>query len=389
MADDRKILTGYVNNNYDKSGIDNLTKFMGYNPNVYLDPAVNGYAFIFVTKPSLFLYPQKPTINDNERTLAYENMCSDSKFTSFLTEENSNKKDQLIIKQLSYFEFADVESLFLPIFTNMTKSFTPGDLTLDTIEAFRNRDGFFYTLPKSTTMSEASSTISLSVTETDNLDFLKMLTLWVNYIKNISNGTFIANSEMIRQNMIDYMSSIYFFVVGPDGRTLKYWSRYTGAYPTAVPYSSLGYNKGSINHVELDVPFTYTFKEEMDPRILEDFNIVSLGLVSPELFMDNSYDDFIKETEVNSNNGYDSFINSKLLDKQSLFTGSRSSIVKESNRNPVVYYQQVKSSNSVSQDMDRTYVLSFGKDTIKNDLFNSIIDDDDAFSYSELNDDLS
>ena len=127
----------------------------------------------------------------------------------------------------------------------------------------------------------------------------------------------------------------------------------------------------------------------MDPRILEDFNIVSLGLVSPELFIDNRYDDFIKETEVNNNNGYDSFINSKILDKQSLFTGSRSSIIKESNRNPIVYYQQVKSSNSVSQDMDRTYVLSFGSDTIKNDLFNSIIDDDDAFSYSELNDDLS
>lgn len=388
MADDNKILTNYVNNNYDRSGIENLTNFFGYNPNIYLDPAQNGYAFVFLTKPSLFLYPQKPSVNDNDRTIAYNNMCSDSKFIHYLTEENSNKKDQLIIKQLSYFDFPEVQSLFIPIITNSAKSFTPSDMTLDTLEAYRTRDGYFYTLPKSTTMSETSGSFSISVTETDNLDFLKMLSIWVGYIKNISNGVFVANSEMIKQNMIDYMSSLYFFFVGPDGRTIKYWCRYTGVYPTNVPYSALSYNKGSNQQVEIDLNFTYQFKEEMDPRLLEDFNIVSLGLVSPELFMDSNYETFLTNTKISNTNGYDSFITSPLLDKSLLYTGVKSSLVKDKSRNPIVYYQQTKSSDAVTQNVDRTYVLSFGEDSLKNNVFNSVIGDINAFNYSELNDDF-
>ena len=54
--------------------------------------------------------------------------------------------------------------------------------------------------------------------------------LWVNYIANITDGTFNANPEMIPRRILDYTSSIYYFVLEPDGKTLKFWSKYTGCW---------------------------------------------------------------------------------------------------------------------------------------------------------------
>jgi hypothetical protein len=61
------IISLYTNKNRDQSAIDNLGSFIGFNQNIYLDPAITGYGFIFVTKPPLFIYPMKPLANDSKK----------------------------------------------------------------------------------------------------------------------------------------------------------------------------------------------------------------------------------------------------------------------------------------------------------------------------------
>ena len=111
-----------------------------------------------------------------------------------------------------------------------------------------------------------------------------MMTLWVKYMENLSNGVFNPNPEMVRARKLDYMSSLFYFVFEPDGRTLKYWVKFTGCFPTEIPSSSLGYQKGSSEAVSVSIPFQYNVKEEMDPDILKEFNMLSLGLVGIERF---------------------------------------------------------------------------------------------------------
>ena len=372
----------YTNNNYDKAGLDNLQRFFGFNQNIYLDPALNGFAFVFVTKPSLFLYPQKPVVSDTYATLAYENMSKDPAFTVYITNENNNAKDNLILKQLSYAEFPDISSLFLPIFTNSTKSFTPTDTTLETINAYTTREGYSLSVPTHTTASEAAGTISLTIAETDNFDIMKMLSIWIKYIANITNGTFNANPEMIKQNMIDYTCSIYYFVLGPDGRTLKYWCRYTSCFPTSIPYSNMGYQRGVIDQVNMDIQFQYALKEDMNPRILEDFNMLSLKLVTPT-FTNDAYESFLRETEEIDINGYTPYATSNLLSKSKLFSGNLSAIVKDKNRDPLIFYESGSSSSVVPETTNNKYVLSFGNDSLAN-IYASAITESSAFDYDEL-----
>lgn len=381
---EKNIVDIFTNNNFDKAGTDNLSKFLGFNQNIYLDPALNGFGFIFVTKPALFLYPQKPIASDYELNLAYENMSKDPYFTMFITDENDNEKDKLILKQLSYFDFSDVSSLFLPIFTNSSKNFNPSDLTLDSVNSFTTREGYSIPVPTHITASEAANSISISINETDNYDITKMLTLWVRYIANVTNGTFNANPEMIKQNMLDYTCSIYYFLVGPDGRTLKYWCRYTSCFPTTVPYSNFAYQRGSIDPVVFDVNFQYALKEDMNPRILEDFNMLSLKMVTPT-FTNDSYAAFLMETEEIDVNGYTPFASNSLLSKEKLYSGNHQSIVTDKTRDPLVFFERGTKSDSVPEIAPSRYVLSFSENSIANEYASTLTDNND-FNYSELTD---
>lgn len=383
------ILSSYVNNNYDKAGNDNLTKFFAYNQNIYVDPSLTGFAFIFVTKPSLFLYPYKPSGMDTDEVVAYSNMCADPEFSMYIVGENENKKDQTIIKQLSYFNFSDSSTLFLPIFTNLSKAFNPIDTTLDAVQAYQTREGFNLTIPTNTTPSEASGSITLNVSETDNLDFTKMLSIWVKYIRNITNGTFSANPNMIKQNMLDYTSSIYYFFTGPDGKTLKYWSRYTGCYPYIIPYGNLIYMKGSVDSNNIDIPFYYTLKEDMNPRILEDFNMLSLRMVSPQLFSQTDYSSFLENSESENSNGYTSYTSNSLLNKNSLINGNYASIVNNPDRDPLIFYKNSNTGATLSEDRTSRYVLSFGDNCVTNQFANSILETTNHdFVYDEIKESL-
>jgi hypothetical protein len=380
------IVSLYTNKNRDQSALDNLSSFIGFNQNIYLDPAITGYGFVFVTKPPLFIYPMKPSVSDLKKNLAYRNMCKDPYFTMFISGESAGQMDTIIAKQLSYEQFADSPSLFLPIFTNAAKQFSASDITVDSVNMFGTREGYTVPMPTSKTQSETAGTISINVSETSNLDFTKMLGLWTSYITNISNGTFSANPDMIKNDMLDYTCSIYYFMLGPDGRTLKYWCRYTSCYPTNVPYSALSYQKGVIDKADFDIPFQYTLKEDMNPRILEDFNMVSLKMVT-STFTQTDYDQLLTDTEESNNLGYSSYSSSSLLSKEKLMSGSGSISLGSADRDPIVYFEPESANSVFSDSRPGHYVLSLGDNTLANKVVNSILGSSD-YSYSELADSL-
>ena len=268
----------------DVSGLEDIQHFSGFYENIYRDPFVGGNAFVFVTRPQLFLNNDENIAKQNKDThsyLALENMTKEPKFTQFMLKEISNDLDKSIFDSLSI--FSNFSSSFLPMFTNQCKNFDTMNTMLDSIDAFETKQGFKEMLPSFKTVSESANQLSISVTEDSNLSFTKLMTLWVNYISNVTDGTFNANPEMIANGILDYTSSIYYFVLGPDGQSIKYWARYTGCWPTTIPYGNLRYSKGVNETVELELPFVYTVKEDMDPMILEDFNILSLGLANNEI----------------------------------------------------------------------------------------------------------
>lgn len=356
----------YTNKNYNRSNYDDLLYFNGFYDNLYREPFTNGFAFVFVTKPLLFLNPTKPTATKSYlKHLSYINMTRDQFFLQFLDSEKLNNNDTELVRMLSY-DTSFRKTNFLPLFTNQLKSFDSQDITIDQTDAFETKQGFKYPIPTYTTSSEAMSTLSLSVYEDSNLDFTKMMTLWVKYIKNITDGTFNANPEMISQGALDYTSSIYYFVLAPDGRTLKYWCKYTGCWPTSIPYSAFKYQKKSAEITELDIQFVYTIKEDMDPRILEDFNRVSL-------MMDSS--NYNVSTKTMSVDGYyESIKNSYLLNKSSLMASEEKAYIMNPDRSPLVFYVAGTSDGKNTDKTSDHFELDFGERGYKSERLDEIFE---------------
>jgi len=359
----------YTNINQDVAGFDNLSKFDVFlQNNRYLDPMISGYSFIFVTKPMLFLYPYKPASSaSNIEKLAYENMTQDPVFSQFLVTEVMNNNDKFLIEQLSYYKgmypSQYLRSNFLPIFTNRVQSFPTLDITLAQNDNFETRHGFRMPLPTHKNESIGSGSLSIMCQETANLDFMKMMTLWVNYITNITDGTFHANPTMVKNGVLDYAVAIYYFVLEPDGRTLKYWSKYTGCWPTSIPQANLSFNRGQQTAVESEIQFVYSSKEDMDPSILEDFNRVSLNFFE-KVMIDVQDDDF------------SSVRKSPLLSKDGIKTGNKNYI--KDIRGPLVFYKNSGMETSGnSTELLSKFELTFGIDTFKNSFISNKLDQND------------
>jgi hypothetical protein len=355
----------YIDTNQDVAGFENLTKFDSFYVNRYVDGFVTGFSFVFVTKPSLFIYPYKKIEIQNapDINLAYQNMTKDQFFSQFIITESMNKNDRTIVEQLSYYQGVFPteydRSNFLPIFTNKARGFTTTDVNMEQQEAYVTKQGYKMPIPTYKTVSEASSTVAIPTFETPNLDIMKTLSIWVNYISNVTDGTFHANPIMVKNGVIDYMSSIYYFVLEPDGKTLKYWAKYTGCWPNVIPMSQMSFRKGESNMVEVEANFIYTSKEDMNVAVLEDFNRVSLGLISTNREQDLTED-------------YISGKKSAFLSKEGILANPN---YYPDFRGPLIFYNPGSPETANGTPTNEKFELTFGErvyeSTFVKDTFNS------------------
>jgi len=360
----------FTNLNEDNSILTDLTQFYGFYQNRYRDPFIGGMGFVFMTRPLLFLNPDytvsTKTAEDRKKKMAYINMTRDPKFVPFLRSEALNSADKKIIESLSY--RTDLfKSAFLPIITNNCKNFEPQDVVMEAANNFETKEGYAQPLPTVKTPSEGSGSFNISVTEDSNLSFTKMMEIWVEYIANVTNGTFDANPDMVLSGTLDYTSSLYYFVLSPDGRTIKYWCKYTGCWPTTIPYSPLRNNIGQGEVVDIDLQFSYSVKEDMNPKILEEFNMLSLNIL---------YDD-IPYNEINAL--YTTNNNSPLLNREEMLNsniGNIKDILDSSERDPLIFYVPRSSSGTNPDATTAHYELVFDDRGYQPEILKDIMGED-------------
>lgn len=357
----------YTNKNKNVANANGLTEFNGFYDNVYREPFNNGFAFIFVTKPLLFIDPNRPNSSkDYSKRMAYLNMTRDPYFAQFLAKESMNDMDLQIVKMLSYNTEYRISN-FLPMFTNECKSFDGADLSIGSGSFFSTKQGLEIPLPTHLTESEKASMLNLEVVEDSNLSFSKLLGLWVRYMANVGDGTFDANPEMIAANMLDYTCSIYYMVLEPDGRTLKFWSKYTGCWPMSVPQSAMKFEKGNSDLANLSIQFNYAFKEDMSPKILEDFNRISLKL-----------EESCGKMELDENSEYTPILESPLLNLNKMenndTTSASKAVIESGDHDPVVLVNEGSISGALVDITSTKFELIFGSSGYRSRLLDGILD---------------
>lgn len=166
-------------------------------------------------------------------------------------------------------------SPFIKILTNSFKGIDGKDLASRTIDIGETFYGYKQTLPISIVDSLIGDTLTIRFEEYKHLPIVKLHKVWVEYTEKVRRGIFTASDDAIMKRYLDYVSSIYYFVLDFDGETILYYAKYTGAVPISVPYNSLVTDGQDHDIPEIGVEYVYSFKEDLDPVILMDFNKVA------------------------------------------------------------------------------------------------------------------
>jgi hypothetical protein len=222
------------------------------------DVHVKGIPYLFITTPKLNL--EQSNVN-RDNFLIYMKNVEPKLFEAMTT---SGTKVEPFIK----------------IFSNSFRGLDGKDLASRTIDINETFYGYKQTLPISIVDSQVGDNLTIKFEEYKHLPIVKMHKLWVEYTEKVRRGFFRPSKDAVQKRYIDYVSSIYYFVLDLDGETILYWSKYTGAVPISVPYSALVTDGKDHDIAEVGIEYVYSFKEDMDPAIFMDFNKVSM--LNPE-----------------------------------------------------------------------------------------------------------
>lgn len=246
---------------------DILNKFNPYKLEENQEPLIKGIPFIFMTTPFL--------------NLSEENIANDA----FLTYMDKFEPD--LLNTLSYSNNAQSGDLkqhgrsnspFIKILTNKFKDVSLSSLSLRTKETNETFYGFKQSLPGSIVDSISAGEISVTYNETKGLSITKLHKVWAEYTDNIRRGIFKPSSNTLNGRFIDYLSSLYYFLLDYDMSTILFYSKYTGLFPLSVPYSNLGVSMGNHELVTTDISYGYSYKEDLNPTILMEFNSVAKNI---------------------------------------------------------------------------------------------------------------
>lgn len=245
--------------------IDELNIYENFNPyriKENIEPFMGGIPIIFMTTPSMTIFEGGKIINS---------LLDSNPIFSLL-----NETDPIIIKNLQY-NGGGSTSPFIKIATNRFKGLSLKDFNMQTVEEHQNYYGWKQILPSTTVDNfTAESSLNINFAETKSLDMTKLFYSWMCYIEAVRYGLHEPNQKTRDNRILDFTSSVYFFLLDFDMRTILYFCKYTGVYPTNVPLGNLV--MGDITSkapIDTSMTFVYQYKEEMNPQIIYDFNIVA------------------------------------------------------------------------------------------------------------------
>jgi len=209
------------------------------------------FSYVFITRPELNLFGQStnksidlPTMVNHDRELSkWLDYKADKQKGSFLTP---------MINHLTEMSVSDVE------FQSKTSPANAHNIRIN--------------YPTNYEESLAGVPVNLTFQDNKSADILKLLNIWTTYMSEVSLGRIEPRAEDILKNKFESSVSIYQFVTGEDGETIKFWAKWIGCYPNNLPFSSFEHKKIRKELQPMSVSFYAPFVKMMRPSILAEFN---------------------------------------------------------------------------------------------------------------------
>lgn len=160
---------------------------------------------------------------------------------------------------------------FIPMLVGRTESLQIPDLSIKTYNLDQPYTGFRLPYAGTSIESRTGGSFDITFRETIDLRIHKFFQAWLNYINDISYGLYDPKDKYIRENKMDYATSVYQIVCLPDAETIVWWSKYTGCIPKNVANSDFSFNlRGNVDS-KTSVQFDYFMHEAHEAESLADF----------------------------------------------------------------------------------------------------------------------
>lgn len=236
--------------------INNITAFNRYRiRSESTDPAMSGPFYIFMTSPSC-----------NIETDGNMNWSDDVKIWK------GYPNIRVLIDNLCYnVKGHNGVMPMLTILTNMVESFSPADTSSQTITVGETWSKLKQVYAGPDNDSKSGGTFNIEFNELEGMPVTILNKIWYEYSQAVRLGRAQPQQNARNKKYVDYMSSCYYFQLAPDGMSINYWCRFTGVFPTGLPFSSFSGKTGS-ELIRVSMPYSYMFKEDMLVSLLYEFN---------------------------------------------------------------------------------------------------------------------
>jgi len=163
-----------------------------------------------------------------------------------------------------------------PFLSNMARSFQLKDEELKTDETVQSLTGHKLKYGMSNIESMTAGEFSVRYIDDNEYRVYKIHKAWIDYISKVYRGIISPKNIYVRERILDYACSVYYFLCAEDGETILFWSKYTGVFPVNTPSSASSWTSGDVLKMpDLDITYAYGYKEDFNPVTLAEFNMNS------------------------------------------------------------------------------------------------------------------
>lgn len=223
------------------------------------DAFQKGFAHVFFTRPDCNLLL--------DGTLQLNSAFSADPEFNYAWKNNSDLVKQLVLDNGQSHEF-------MLSLSNKAASFSLSDEYINTDVYGKSYKGWQIAYGRNSVESKTAGDFSISYNDDRTLHMYTLHKLWVDYISEVYQGRKAPKPNNIRNKILDYASSCYYIITAEDGETIVFWSKYYGVFPTTVPSTHLGWAQGNtVEPPKMDVSYKFSFKEDMNPESLIEFNM--------------------------------------------------------------------------------------------------------------------
>lgn len=264
---DKNDIYGQSTNGY----LSDIQKKLHHSFNRYKTPFVDKelsktFAYVFFTRPDLNI------LEYADNTFTLKSQCFQDPKYNYCFRSNSNTLRSLV-------GIGNPNHKFLVLLSNEALSFEVSDMTLKTLEHGETYNGNKIIYGSTDHESVGSGEMNISYRDTPALDIFKMHLIWTDYINKVSRGLMDPKEEYIKQKILDYAVSCYYFLCGPDGSSILYWQKLTGVFPINTGENAFSWDDGTLlAKPEINIKYMYSMRTSMDIVHLQEFNDLVLNV---------------------------------------------------------------------------------------------------------------